>query len=187
MFSQFDQRLAALEEQVSRLQEQNKTLEKENTELKAKSSHNTNKVPICIFHNTVLYINNYCTQADFFSKISSIWRISDIHKNNVKFRIDIESLCHLQNVHEFNITRNRNFNFENILFYNKGVFICSAPSFETSFKTVVGDGGPYPKSDGLRLSLAKNIFQELVKAFSDIKINLLLDGVDADLINLTFK
>ena len=187
MFSQFDQRLAALEEQVSKLQEQNRTLEKENTELKAKLCHNTNKVPICIFHNTVLYINNHCTQADFFSKISNIWGSSDVNKNNVKFRIDIESLCHLQNVHEFNITQSHLYSNENILFYNKGVFICSAPSFENLYKTVSTIHGRAEVPDGIRISLQKNIFQELIKAFSDIKINLLLDGVHADLLNLTFK
>jgi hypothetical protein len=181
MFSQFDQRLAALEEQVSKLQEQNKTLEKENAELKAKSSH---RAPLYRFiDGTVIYINKTCAQHEYDEMLFKSLRVRLFDKLAI---IDIDSLSEFPNLFSFNISGANQENLvRQILFYSKGEFICSTPMFEQILVECTKTGTR--RFTGFHITnITENTFKLLTQAFADVKMNLMFNSVLVSHIEITF-
>ena len=191
MFSQFDQRLAALEEQVSKLQEQNRVLEKENAELKAKSYH---RAPLYRFiDGTVIYINKTCAQHEYDKMLlQSDGLASDGGSvfDNLSTKglpiIDIDSLSEFPNLFSFNIYGANQENLvRQILFYSKGELICSTPMFEQILGKCTKTGRP--RLNGFHITnISENTFKLLTQAFADVKINLMFNSVLVSHIETTF-
>lgn len=191
MFSQFDQRLAALEEQVSKLQEQNRVLEKENAELKTKSSH---RAPLYRFiDGTVVYINKNCTQTDYdrlFCQSDALGSEGGSVFDNLSTKgspiIDIESLSEFPNLFSFNISGANHTNLvREILFYSNGELICSTPLFEQIIGQCTKTGRQRLKGFHIT-NITENTFKLLTQAFADVKINLMFNSILVSHIETTF-
>lgn len=191
MFSQFDQRLAALEEQVSKLQEQNRVLEKENAELKVKSSH---RAPLYSFiDGTIVYINKTCAQHEYDKMLLQSdgfalegGSVFDNFSTKGSPIIDIDSLSEFPNLFSFNIYGANEENLvRQILFHSKGELICSTPMFEQILGVCTKTGRP--RLNGFHITnITENAFKLLLQAFADVKINLMFNSILVTHIEITF-